>query len=101
MLPGMDTSVWSLSINFSDDCVSKHCRRARIGQRLLSCKVDNIDIGLVAVGGKGGCRVGGGCVMIGNRERDFVGSHRRSRNRLGGTLGMLTGTDIALVVAPR
>ena len=97
----MDSPIWPLSIDLGDDSVGEHGRRARIGERLLGCKVDNIDIGLVSVGRKGGCRVGGGRVMIGNRKRNFVWSHWRSRNRFGGSLRMLSGSDIALVVAPR
>jgi hypothetical protein len=101
LLPSMETPIWPLSIDLGDDGVCKHGRRTRIGERLLSCKVDDVDVGLVSVGGKGGCRVGGGCVMIGNRKGNFVGGHGGSRNRLGRSLGMLSGSDIALVVAPR
>jgi hypothetical protein len=101
LLPSMDSPIWALSINLGDDGISKHCRRTRIRERLLSCKVDYVDVGLVSVGRKDGGRVGGGCVVIGNRKRNFVGGHGGSRNGLGGSLGMLSGSDIALVVAPR
>ena len=80
LLPSMDSSIWPLSIDLGDDSVGKHGRRTRIGEGLLGCKVDNVDIGLVSVGRKGGCRVGSGCVVIGNRKRNFMRSHGGSRN---------------------
>jgi hypothetical protein len=97
----MDSPIWPLGIDLGNDGIRKHGRRPRIRERLLSCKVDNVDIGLVSVRRKSGGRVGGRCVMIGNRKRNFVRSHGGSRNRFGGSLRMLSGSDIAFVVAPR
>lgn len=103
LLPSMYSTIGTLSIDLGNDCIRKHGSRSRIWKGLLSREIDNVDVGLIAVGRKGRCRVGGGCVMVGDWKRNLVRSHGWNRSRLGGSLivGLLSGSDIAFVVATR
>lgn len=103
LLSSVDTSIRALSIDLGDDGIGKHGGGTGIRKSLLCRKVDNVDIWLVAVRRKGGCRVGGGCVLIRDWKRNLVRSHGRNRNRFGGSLiiGLLSGSDIAFIVASR
>lgn len=99
----VNTAIRSLCIDFRNDGIGEHGRRSGIGKSLLSSEINDIDFRLVSFGGEGRSRVGGGSVFIRDWKRYFVGSHWRSRSRLGGGLivRLLSGPNIALIVATR